>query len=286
MLLARIGYIMEVGAPICSTYSLGRGEKEAITTALINGYDMHYIDQGRGTAILFIHPPVLTSLNFSYQIQGLLPHFRTVAFDIRGHGQSGASEQPLTFPLIVEDIRQLLDRLGIEKCFLCGYSTGSSILLEFLLTYPERALGGIVIGGMSEARKGWLRNFLSLGVVLSKIGAVSTIALSTAWSQVQDYASFRTLFNDAKKTRAKQAEQYYQYSLTYNCTSRLPEIRLPILLVYGGRDKPFHPYADLLHRQLPDSELVFIPHADHRIPTKAPETLNARMKQFIDRILA
>lgn len=254
-----------------------------MTTTSINGYSMHYIDSGEGMAILFIHPPVLTSLNFTYQIQGLSPDFRTVAFDIRGHGKSQPSEQTVTYPLIAQDIKHLMDRLSLDKVFLCGYSTGGSIVLEFLLTYPDRAWGGIVISGMSEVNDWRLRNKISWGTALSKIGAVGTIALSIAWSQTKQLSLFRKLFNDAKQSHPGNVEQYYRYSLKYNCTSRLGEIHLPVLLVYGEEDKHFHPYAKILHQQLPKSELVFIKKADHRLPTKAAGTLNELIKQFIDR---
>jgi pimeloyl-ACP methyl ester carboxylesterase len=58
------------------------------------------------------------------------------------------STQTVTYPLIVEDIKQIMDHLGVQKAFICSYSTGGSIALEFLLTAPERALGGIFVGGI------------------------------------------------------------------------------------------------------------------------------------------
>ncbi|MEK5506420.1 alpha/beta hydrolase [Paenibacillus sp. FSL P4-0113] len=254
-----------------------------MTTTNINEYSMHYMDSGEGMAILFIHPPVLTSLNYTYQIQGLSPHFRTIAFDIRGHGNSQPSEQTVTYPLIVKDIKHLMDRMSLDKVFLCGYSTGGSIVLEFLLTYPDRAWGGIVISGMSEVNEGRLRNKISLGIALSKIGAVGTLALSIAWSQTKQLSLFRKLFSDAKQGNPRNVEQYYRYSLKYNCTSQLGEIQLPVLLVYGEEDKHFHPYAKILHQQLPNSELVFLKKADHRLPTKAAGSLNELIKQFVNR---
>lgn len=250
----------------------------------INGYNMHYIDQGEGTAIIFIHPPILTSLNFKYQIEKLSKKYRTIAFDIRGHGQSESSKKKVTYPLIVEDIRLLMDRLGIEKALLCGYSTGGSVVLEFLLTYPERALGGIVIGGMSEASDWKLRSKISLGRILTKIGAIRTVALPVAWGQANTKLSLvRLLFNDAKKGYAKNVEQYYQYSLEYNCTAQLGNINHPVLLVYGEKDKGFHPYAKLLKDRLPKSELFFIRKTKHQIPTKAAAKLNELIEQFINK---
>ncbi|MEV2687328.1 alpha/beta hydrolase [Paenibacillus larvae] len=255
-----------------------------MTIVNINGHSMNYIDRGEGTAVLFIHPPVLTSLNFTYQIQELSPSFRTIAFDIRGHGKSQPSAQPITYPLIAEDIVQLIVRLGINKCFLCGYSTGGTIVLEFLLNYPDRAWGGVVIGGMSEVNDWRLKNLISVGAGLAKIGAVNTLAFSTAWGQTNKLSLFRKLYKDARKGNARNIEQYYRYSLTCNCTSRLQEIRLPVLLIYGEKDRHFHPYAKILYDRLPNSELVFISKANHRIPTKVPVLLNELIEKFVNKL--
>lgn len=248
----------------------------------INEYGMQYTDRGKGTAILFIHPPLLTSLNFVYQIQELSSQFRTVAFSIRGHGGSEPSVKEITYPLIVEDIKQLMDRLHIEKTFICGYSTGGSIALEFMLTHPDRALGGIVISGMSEVSDWKLRNEISLGRIFSRIGAVRTLAMSISWAQANRNLSLAwKLYNDAIKGNANNIKQYYQYSLHYNCTARLKQIHHPVLLVYGEKDKQFHPYAKLLSQELHKNELYFIKQTNHQIPTKAAGKLNGLIRQFI-----
>lgn len=247
----------------------------------VNGTSINYIEQGTGTPIICIHPPVLTSKNFLYQTQKLSTKFRVIAFDIRGHGKSQPSKRTITYPLIVEDIKHLMDRLNIPKAFLCGYSTGGSVVLEFLLSYPEKSLGGIVIGGMSEVADRKLKNKISVGLLLSKIKAVGTVALGTSWTNARNIKEFLELFKDAKQSNAKNAEQYYRYSLEYNCTDQLEHIDLPVLLVYGEKDQPFHPYAILLHERLPRDELFIIPKAGHRIPTKANEELNNLITQFV-----
>ncbi len=71
---------------------------------------------------------------------------------------------------------------------------------------------------------------------------------------------FWGMFNDARKGRGHNAAQYYRYSLNYNCTDRLPQIRLPVLLLYGEKDTGFHSYGRLLHRYVPQDELDFIRH--------------------------
>ena len=107
----------------------------------LDGISLYYTVKGKGIPIVFIHPPVLTSVNFKYQMDELSKKFKVITFDIRGHGRSKYSKQAITYQLIVEDIKHLLDHLEVKKAFICGYSTGGSISLEFLLSHGDRALG-------------------------------------------------------------------------------------------------------------------------------------------------
>lgn len=246
-----------------------------------NGVSLHYIVRGKGAPLIFIHPPVLSSANFTYQLDELSKYFTVIAFDIRGHGKSQPSAQTLTYSLVVEDMKKILNHLTIEKAFVCGYSAGGSIALEFLLTAPERSLGGILIGGISEVNSRWLKNAISLGASCARAGAIPTLACSISWSNSDTMAMFRQLWKDAKKADKKSVEEYYQYSLTYNCTNRLWSISSPVLLVYGKNDIPFHAYGRLIHQKLPHSEFAMIPNVKHQIPTKAHGELNRLIKRFV-----
>lgn len=248
----------------------------------MNSASLYYTVKGSGTPIVFIHPPVLTSVNFKYQLEELSKNFQIITFDIRGHGKSPYSPEPITYPLIIEDIIRLLDLLNINKAFLCGYSTGGSIVLEFLLTFPERALGGIAIGAMPDVNDDYLRKKISLGIKLSSKGAINLLAWSISWNNSNNIKLFKNMFSEAKKGDYRNIEQYYRYSLKYNCVNQLNEIKLPTLLVYGKKDKPFHSYARQLHEKLPQNELCFIENVDHRIPTKAAKELNRLIFQFVN----
>lgn len=247
----------------------------------VDGINLYYTVKGKGTPLVFIPPPVLTHINFKYQVEELSKEFQVITFDVRGHGRSQYSRQPLTYPLIVEDIKRLLDHLEIKKAFICGYSIGGSVVLEYLLNSADRSLGGIVISGMSEVREKYLKKKISLGISLASKRAVLILALSISWSNSNTQEFFIKQFKETKKGNAKNIEQYYRYSLQYNCTQQLGKIKLPVLLVYGEDDKPFYDYAMLLHKKIPCAQLKFINHTKHQIPTKAANDLNAMIKQFI-----
>ena len=247
----------------------------------VKGVSLYYIVKGNGTPIVFIHPPLLTSENFRYQMVELSQDFKVITFDIRGHGRSLYSNQPITYPLIVEDMKHLLDHLGIEKAFLCGYSTGASIALQFMLIYSDRVLGSILVSGMSEVSDLYLRKRISLAVKLANPRTFSFLAYAITYGNSETKETLEKLYREALKGDVRNINQYYQYSLAYNCTNQLENIKVPILLVYDKKDKSFHRYAYLLQEKLPSNELKFLSKEKHQIPTKAAQKLNQLMIDFV-----
>lgn len=243
------------------------------------GIRLYYTMQGQGAPIVFIHPPLLTSANFKYQMDDLSENYKVICFDIRGHGQSSYSEQSLTYRLIADDIRYLLDHLRISQAYLCGYSTGGSIALEFLLTYPDRALGAIIISGMSEVYDWYNEKRIILARLLAKAGAKRLLALGISWGNSDDKKIFKAMYQEALSGDTRNIAQYYNYSLQYNCTNQLHTINHPVLLIYGKKDKSFHKYAKILNEKLPNNELIFI-YEKHQIPTKSAPDLNQLISRF------
>jgi 3-oxoadipate enol-lactonase len=64
--------------------------------------------------------------------------FRTLRYDIRGHGSSPAPPGPYAISDLGSDLVALLDRLGIERAFLCGLSIGGMISMWVAAHHPER----------------------------------------------------------------------------------------------------------------------------------------------------
>ncbi|MEF3307060.1 alpha/beta fold hydrolase [Paenibacillus sp. GYB003] len=249
--------------------------------AAINGAHIHYEVHGKGTPIVFIHPPLLTSANFRYQQVQLAGEFTVVTFDIRGHGRSGASDAPLTYALIAEDMKRLLDDLGIPKAFVCGYSTGGSIALEAMLNYPDRFVGGILVSAMSEVSDLVLKSRIRLASYLSKTKPMTRLLMwAIAWGNADSGLTFRNLLKDAVRGNMANIHQYYKYSLNYNCTGRLRELKAPVLLLCGGKDRGFKRYRRKLEKMLPNCETVELDEK-HQIPTKAALAMNESIRRWI-----
>ncbi|WP_424768432.1 alpha/beta fold hydrolase [Paenibacillus sp. sgz302251] len=248
----------------------------------INGVRLHFHTNGKGTPLVFIHPPLLTSANFQYQLAQLSDEYQIITFDIRGHGRSEESRTPITYKLIAEDIIQLLDHLNIKQAIVCGYSTGGTVALEAMLNYPDRFLGGVLISAMSEASDVLLRNRIRIAIGLSRWkSAIRILMLGITWGNADSVQTFRNLLNDTKNGNTRNIHQYYRYSLNYNCTKQLSKIKAPILLLYGGKDSGFKRYSKKLLQGLPHATLVTFSKEKHQLPTKAANEMSEAIRQWV-----
>jgi pimeloyl-ACP methyl ester carboxylesterase len=248
----------------------------------VNGTLLHYHKTGKGIPLVLIHPPLLTAQIFNYQKAQLSDEFEVITFDIRGHGESAASKRKLTYPLIAEDIRQLLDALDIDKAYLCGYSSGGSIVLEALLTYPDRCLGGIIVSGMSEMSDAYHRSLQWLAAKLSSTKPLrSLVSAAISMGNADMRLTYQNLRGSSLHGNPQNQKQYFEYSLHHNVTNRLHRIQKPVLLIYGQNNVSYYRYAHQLHEELPSSSLYFIKDGAHHVPIKQATRMNDLIRLWV-----
>lgn len=107
--------------------------------AEVNGVLLHYVEQGKGPLILFLHG----FPEFWYSWKDLLGDFgrdhHAVALDMRGYNLSAKPESVDAYrvPVIVEDVRELVVKLGAKKFVLVGHDWGGVIAWAFAAQHPE-----------------------------------------------------------------------------------------------------------------------------------------------------
>jgi pimeloyl-ACP methyl ester carboxylesterase/thiol-disulfide isomerase/thioredoxin len=105
----------------------------------VNGIRLHYLDWGgSGAPLVMIHGIGDEPHIFDEVASRLRDRFRIVAYARRGHGLSDAPDGPYDPDTLVEDLRQLMDRLEIRRASLLGWSMGGNEITSFAGKYPER----------------------------------------------------------------------------------------------------------------------------------------------------
>jgi pimeloyl-ACP methyl ester carboxylesterase len=112
------------------------------------GVRLAVADDGDGTPVVLLHGLTATR---RYVVMGSRAlersGHRVIAYDARGHGQSGPAPAPDAYDYadLAADLQQVMDALEIERAVLAGASMGAHTLLRFALTAPERVAGLVVI---------------------------------------------------------------------------------------------------------------------------------------------
>ncbi len=124
---------------------------------------LHYIEQGEGFPLILIHGNGEDHTYFKRQMEPFADHFRVIAVDTRGHGESPRGTGPFTLSQFAEDLKSFFDQHGISKCHLLGFSDGGNVALLFALKYPDRVKLIFLEQDESEKNKGIrIEKFLSV----------------------------------------------------------------------------------------------------------------------------
>jgi pimeloyl-ACP methyl ester carboxylesterase len=119
---------------------IGRDSQgHAIRQVHANGIDIGYKLVGSGPPLVMIMGLGGTVEHWQPQIvAALAKKYRLIMLDNRGMGHTTANDTTFTYRLFADDVIGLLDALGVKKTHVLGYSMGSTITQELLLTYPQR----------------------------------------------------------------------------------------------------------------------------------------------------
>jgi pimeloyl-ACP methyl ester carboxylesterase len=105
---------------------------------IANGTRLHYLDWGgTGPTLILIHGYSDNPHVFDDLVPALGGQFRIVAYARRGHGQSGKAG-PYDLGTLTEDLRVLMDSLGIARAHLAGWSMGGNEITAMAGRYPDR----------------------------------------------------------------------------------------------------------------------------------------------------
>ena len=261
----------------------------------VNGVSIHYEEAGTGTPLVFSHEFAGSWESWEAQMRFFARRYRTVAYNNRGYPPSSVPEEIEAYSeeQSVEDLRALLDALGIERAFLCGLSMGGGIVLKFGLTYPQRCRGLIVAGAGSgsEARdefEAGMRAYLEafdrgdMERALA-VTAANPTRLQLARKDPLGFARFAKLFRAHSPVGSAHTLRQVQVRrrTIYQVEDALRGLDVPVLVLVGDEDAPCIGPALLMKRTLPNAGLMIFPKSGHPINLEEPDLFNRAVLDFL-----
>ena len=266
-------------------------------TARVNGLSLFYEEAGQGTPLVFVHEFAGEARSWHLQVRFFARRYRTIAFNARGYPPSDVPEDPKAYSQdqAVDDIRGLLDALGIRKAHVCGLSMGGYATLHFGLRHPERALSLVVAGAgygsVPGDRERFRRDVEETARRFERDGMKAVAEFYTkgptrvqfkdkdpaGWQEFYDMFCAQSARGHALTMRGVQMSRPSVYELE----AGMERMTVPTLIVTGDEDEPCLEPALFMKRTIRSSGLVVMPKAGHTVNLEDPETFNRAVLDFL-----
>jgi len=265
-----------------------------------DGVALYYEEAGTGTPVVFVHEFAGDYRSWEPQMRYFGRRYRAIAYNARGWPPSEVPEDLSSYSQAraVEDIRGVLDGLGIDKAHIVGLSMGGFATLHFGLAHPERALSLVVAGCGYGAEKDERDKFRAEAVIsatlLEKEGmAAFTERYAYGPTRVQfenkdprGFEEFKQMLaehSNIGSARTQMGVQRERPSL-YDLDSQLKELTVPTLIVTGDEDWPCLEPAIYLKKAIPSAGLLITPNTGHAINLEEPTLFNQGVADFLAQV--
>ncbi|MCE5175113.1 MAG: alpha/beta hydrolase [Bacteroidales bacterium] len=108
--------------------------------------NLYYEEAGQGEPLILLHEQTLDCRMWDDVFYKLAKHFRVIRYDLRGYGKSGSPESGYGY-LHADDLKNLMDGMGIKKAHFAGLALGGMALADFVALYPERVITATMTSG-------------------------------------------------------------------------------------------------------------------------------------------
>jgi len=261
---------------------------------------LHYEEAGRGTPIVFVHEFAADLRAWDPQLSHFARRYRCIAYNARGYPPSDVPEsfERYSQERARDDVRAVMDALGIERAFVVGLSMGGFATLHFGMKYSARALGLVVAGcgyGAEPAkREEFQRSSRDNARVMLEEGMAKFAAgyghgparLQLRTKDPRGFARYIQQLSEHSALGSANTMLGYQARRPslYDLKSEIAGITAPLLVVAGDEDDPTLEPGLMIKRTLPKAGLVVLPRSGHALNLEDPAQFNRIVEDFFHQV--
>ncbi len=251
---------------------------------------LRFRDEGDGMPVVFIHGWTVDLDIWNPQAAELAGAMRVIRLDRRGFGFSQGTPSVASD---IDDLRRLLDQLGIPRASLVGTSQGARVALAFAMREPDRVAGLVLdgppdeIGEQDAAGEG----DFSVEEFRRLVRDEGVDAFRRAWRshplmklQTSDAAAHALVEGMLGRYPARDLIEPRSSPVQPVGAPSLERFRKPVLIVNGQFDTRARLQAgEQLQQSLPLAERVLVSDAGHLPNLDNPVAYNAAIQSFLRR---
>ncbi|MGI5901065.1 MAG: alpha/beta fold hydrolase [Desulfitobacteriia bacterium] len=252
-------------------------------TMIRDNVELYYEVQGEGRPLVFTHGASWNHKQWHPQVEYFSKSFKTVIWDVRGHGYSTLPEGKTDSEDFNRDLIALLDFLKIGKATLCGLSMGGHISLQTAIRYPSRVEALILIGTPFTNTFNWFEKvFVPVNRFFNRLLPLRISA------KLQ--AKMLSKFNPRNKEYIEEAYSFLErdsWNRIWDTVTRmesgadLEKVKCPTLLLLGDHDNLVRRQQQTMLEKIKGAELKIIEKAHHSTNLDNPDQVNKEIEDFL-----
>ena len=226
---------------------------------------------GEGELLIMMHGIGGNKRNWVTNIEVFGKHFKTVAWDARGYGESDDYSGALEFSDFADDLNRVLDHYDVEKAHLLGLSMGGRIAFSFCEKYSHRILSLILCDthkGFKHFTKEQQEEFIRIRKEPLLAGKeprdIAPVVAETLVGKIENKQTFDALVDSMSRLHKDSYIKSIEASVRGDHTDILHQIKAPTLVVVGELDRLTSPeLAKDIADQISGAKLEIIKDAGH-----------------------
>ena len=259
--------------------------------AHVNGLEMYYEIHGTGEPLILLHGGVGAIEMFGEVLPLLAQGRQVIAADLQAHGRTADIDRPLRLESMADDIRALIEDLGLEEADVMGYSLGGGVALQTAIRHPQ-VVRKLVLVSTPFSRDGW---YPEVRAGMEQMGPEAAEPMKQT-PMYQVYSSVAPRPEDWPVLITKLGQLLGQ---DYDLSEGVAAIEAPTMIVVGDADSVRTAHAveffELLGggkaaagwdgSRMPNARLAILPGTTHYDIFSSP-TLAAAVTPFLDAPMA
>jgi branched-chain amino acid transport system permease protein len=257
--------------------------------------NIQYRQAGGGDIpLVFLHGNYASSRWWLPQFERLPPILQAFAPDLRGCGTPEGITQPLeqqdgrlNIHDLSTDLAEFISALNLENPILIGHSLGGVIATDYALRYPGSVRGLLLedTGPPNGVHAGFLAQSLLMPLEFGSKILMRNALRFAGLPRRGDLA--KDLVQDAVTATPGQYLAFAQAVSNWDVELELSSLDIPLLLVWGGKDRIMSPaIANQYLRLLPQATLLMVPDAGHSPHLERPNAFAGALRQFVDQCVS
>ncbi len=245
---------------------------------------LRYLELGEGEPLILIHGLGESLEGWNYQYDEFSRYFRVISLDLRGFGMSDVPESISIYDF-AEDVKNLMDELGIKSANLLGLSMGGAVCMAFFERYPERVRSLILANTLyklPEEAKPLFEERLKL-VEKADMNEIANFIANISIHQERDD------LKDFVRTIVRKNDKEFYKKVTIELSKIdfedvLPKINVPTLILVAEYDITTPPaIGEEMAKLIPNSEIKMVKNSAHLAKVENPEEFNKYVIEFLRR---